>query len=159
MQTVRNLRKRSGFTLVELLIVIIIIGILAGAMLLVAGSGTDSAEATKIVSDLRSMKAAALLYFADNSSTPLNFGTTNRAKVSLDQYSDMSIETSKFSFIGGGDSWWVGRKNDIGDSVVAKLKGMKDVPLYGNASDTALPTSADVLSGKTTASWIWTKAR
>ena len=69
MKKIRNMRKRTGFTLVELLIVIIIIGILAGSMMLVAGSGTDSAEATKIVSDLRSLNAAALLYYADNMST------------------------------------------------------------------------------------------
>jgi len=63
-------RKARGFTLVELLIVIVIIGILAGSMLLVFGSTTDKAKATKIVSDMRSMKAAALLYYTDKSTWP-----------------------------------------------------------------------------------------
>lgn len=57
---------RKGFTLVELLIVIIIIGILAGAMMMVAGGGRDAAEASKIVSDMRSLKAAAIMWMAEN---------------------------------------------------------------------------------------------
>jgi len=58
--------SRKGFTLVELLIVIIIIGILAGAMMLVAGGGRDSAEASKIISDLMTIKSAALMWMTEN---------------------------------------------------------------------------------------------
>ncbi len=63
-------RKGQGFTLVELLIVIVIIGILAGSLLLVMGSGTDKANATKIVSDMRTLKAASLMFYADTDDWP-----------------------------------------------------------------------------------------
>ena len=65
-----NVRK-GGFTLVELLIVIMIIAILAGMMMLSTGSATDGAEAIKIVNDLRNLKSAALLYYADNMKWPV----------------------------------------------------------------------------------------
>ena len=136
------LKKRTGFTLVELLIVIIIIGILAGAMLLVAGSGTDKAEATKIVSDLRSLKAAALMYYADYPSGDLSIA-------SLDKYMDKKLE-SKGDYLAGpasGDTaWYVGRKISGGSGVAEKLEAIKsDANLYGLS---AAPTNdGDSLTG------------
>jgi general secretion pathway protein G len=63
-------RKARGFTLVELLIVVVIIGVLAGSMLLVFGSTTDKAKATRVMSDMRNLKAAALMMYADKDEWP-----------------------------------------------------------------------------------------
>ena len=93
--------RRGGFTLVELLIVIIIIAILAGMMMLTTGSATDRAEATKVISNLRNMKAACLMYYVDNNSWPVhattirNNGSTALNK-SLEKYLDRSID-AKFT--------------------------------------------------------------
>lgn len=63
--------KRKGFTLVELLIVIVVIGILASGMMLASGSATNSAKASTAIADLRNAKAAALLWFADHLKEPV----------------------------------------------------------------------------------------
>ena len=96
MNQVMKMRKAKGFTLVELLIVIIIIGILAGMLLLAVGSATDKAEATKIVNALRNYKSAALMYYTDNSAWPA-VGTGWQA--SLDKYIDRSLDTNNFTTV------------------------------------------------------------
>ena len=122
------LKKRTGFTLVELLIVIIIIGILAGAMLLVAGSGTDKAEATKIVSNLRSLKTAALMFYADNpNTTTLSDDQIAVLEPYMDREVKAPITTAAYVFRSSGNLWYVGLEGDDDgkyptDGVKKKLK-------------------------------------
>lgn len=110
--------KKTAFTLVELLIVVIIVGILAAMMLLSAGAATDSAKATRIISDLRNVKAAALLYRADRGSWPIWYydegsGTYKSIPPSSpgpQNYSDLNT---------AGDGYWVGAMRESDDHSIA----------------------------------------
>lgn len=143
-----RVRKRSGFTLVELLIVIIIIGILAGMMFMSAQSATDKAEATTIVAGLRSMKAAAVLYHADYGTWPVwiyrggnysNYDMPHKDVLPGD-YFDFALvgDGHYFSVMGSGSVCYsvgvlyIGDKK-VSDGVKSALAGMaQDMNLYGS---------------------------
>ena len=101
---IRKMKSR-GFGLVEMLIVIVILGILAGMTMLALGKNTDSTEAALILAHLDSAKSALLAYSMENrtrNTDPLaSFASiTDDGKIhaSLDKYLESQAQT------GGGAS-------------------------------------------------------
>ena len=62
-------KHKRAFTLVEVLIVILIIGILAGLIMLSSGSATDTAERTRCVADRRSLRSALYIFRIEKGGT------------------------------------------------------------------------------------------
>lgn len=123
----KKYRKAKGFTLVELLIVIIIIGILSGMMMLSTGAATDKAEATKILSNMRNIKAATIMYYSDNNQWPTS--VTVGGYSSFDKYLDSVPTGASYDVTAGGaDAGYKARitATSIDVKVGEKLKGLKD---------------------------------
>ncbi len=68
----KRLSNRKGFTLVELLVVISIIGILSAIAIPKFASATNTARGAKIQADLRTMDSAVQIYYASAGSYPAN---------------------------------------------------------------------------------------
>ena len=65
MKSLQN--RREGFTIIELLIVIVVIGILAGLVLNSFGNIQERARDTERQNDINSIHTALELYYTDNS--------------------------------------------------------------------------------------------
>ncbi|MBQ9419466.1 MAG: type II secretion system protein [Synergistaceae bacterium] len=140
--------KRRGFTLVELLIVIVVIGVLSAMMMLSSTEAVSSAKASNIISNLRNLKTATLAWYADNLD---KIQTDGRVKIDdttkpIQEWDDSYIHllkylngesipykkgaTSDSGFYcvfdaGGSDrtTWYVGyRFNDGEDTVREKIR-------------------------------------
>ncbi len=112
--------KARGFTIVELLIVIVVIGILA-AITIVAYNGIQSrATFSKVQSDLSAVNKALQVYYADNGSYPAT-GTTSTVNwryscstgmtnfiSSINQYASLSQAPCKNAGSNQDDTWLYG---------------------------------------------------
>ena len=156
---------RKGFTLVELLIVIVVIGILSAMMMLSSTEAVSSARAADIISDLRNLKTAALAMYADNidaielgnislpKSNKAFDGTNKLNDVSEDIFAYLGNEgvKGKYSFAGtrtnevgkrgAPKDWYVLCKVDD-NKVKDKLKSRaSSVGLFGSDNATTAPNT------------------
>lgn len=68
------IRKQRSFTLIEMLVVIAIIGILAGIILVALGGMRTKAKDSRIIAEMGQLRNAAPLYYADNGNSFNGFG-------------------------------------------------------------------------------------
>ena len=62
----KDFSKRKAFTLVELLIVIIVIGVLSAMLMFSSSEAVSSAHATRIINNLFTLKTATLSWYKDH---------------------------------------------------------------------------------------------
>lgn len=85
--------KRKGFTLVELLIVIAVLGALTAMVQLSGTNAAASAKAASIASGLRTIKTAARMYIAENAASALSFDVfSNDLNSYVEDNSDFGVQ-------------------------------------------------------------------
>ena len=145
--TPKSQANRNAFTLVELMIVVVIIGILVGISSPFIYRALTRAKEFRIEFEMNELDAAVRKFDTDHNFFPPAIGPG----LEIDPTGDRNVELAKFrrylnriapnndeSGSGGLDKWWdqVGCKLDAESSLVFWLSGLctsKQYPLSGNA--------------------------
>ena len=80
------IKNRKGFTLVELVVVIAILGILAGLAIPRFMDATASARGARIVADMRTIDSAIMMYNAKTGNLPANIAAITTDNAANGQY-------------------------------------------------------------------------
>ena len=96
--------NRKGFTLVELLIVIVVIGVLAAMFILSSTESVTTAKASNIITNLQLLKRAVLAWHMDNREKVLRNGMVKIGNTTspIQEWGDGALHLSSyFSHLGG----------------------------------------------------------
>ncbi len=147
-QKINNLRQREGFTIVELLIVIVVIGILAAITIIAYNGITTKANGTNSRSNAETVQKIAEAYNADNGAYPtvaqiLAYNGSTKLPTSLanggaSATANAGALTSGAGLIDGTNGTNCVGATTINASCLGPVNGTKDiifVPNSGNTGD------------------------
>jgi len=137
--------NKKGFSLMELIIVIVIMGILVGAMLPMFANNTTRARTAKVQSEEEAIRTAVLMYHADTGSWPAT-GTTGAGL--------MTAPTGVSNWAGPYMDQW---KNDPWNnsySIITGAAANSLTPLYVCSTLNATATCSNGSTPTTTGSFV-----
>ncbi|HEV7952367.1 MAG TPA: type II secretion system protein GspG [Candidatus Saccharimonadales bacterium] len=139
-------KRQTGFTIVELLIVIVVIGILAAITIVTYNGIQTRSRTTAVTSDLRSIEKAMLMYRAEYGKLPLSAdwysGTTMppsarwSTEIIAGLKNEKIISTSSLDKDPWGQYYWYDNNDcSIGSNGTSPLKSVGPDGLLNTADD------------------------
>ena len=130
-------RARKGFTLVELLIVIAILGALSATMMVAVKGSTSKAKAVAIAANVEACKTAVEMYLGDNEE--MDGATTGEIDTILTTYigtwADFNRDKTTYTASGSSPSEWKltvdFHDEPDKDAIITALKKIKGFGDYG----------------------------
>lgn len=95
------LRERKGFTLLEVLIVIVILGILAGLAIPVYQGQVNRSYLQEALRAMTAYRESAMRYYADTTKGNLDYTTMTVANTGYDPNTEVGGQTNHFSYVVG----------------------------------------------------------
>lgn len=97
--------NKKGFSLMELILVIVIMGILVGAMLPMFSSNTARAREAKAKSEMDAIKSAVLMYRTDTGAWPVAASANNDTGAGLIATDSVANWNGPYMDAWGNDPW------------------------------------------------------